>query len=366
MPREDFRDTSDNQVLQTLGLTYPILQGPFGSGHSSAELAAAVSNAGGLGAYGAQHLSGEEILQLAADIRGRTDRPFNLNLWVPRAKEWGEPSSEAREQAYLQQLAPFYQESSLPLPTQAENTLHGYREQIEAVLDARPAVFSFVFGIPEAEILKRCAERGIKTLGAATTVAEAVALERAGVDMVIASGLEAGGHRPAFLTEPEPRSLLTTFALLPQVRDAVSIPVIAAGGIADNRGVRAAMALGADAVQVGTAFLACEESGASGLHKQLLRKKDGVDTVMTRVVSGRMARYIRNRLTEASAGWADPALPYPLQMSVMRPLSRASIASNNPDFATLAAGQVTGLSRHVHAAELMAALVGEPVAGPGT
>lgn len=356
----------ENSVIKALGVTYPVLQGPFGSGHSSAELAAAVSNAGGLGAYGAHHLSGEAIRVLAADIRSRTDKPFNLNLWVPRDREWGEPFSKVREQAYLKQVAPLYHEMSLTPPGAAENPLHDYREQIEAILEARPAVFSFVFGIPEPEILERCAERGIKTLGAATTVAEAVALENAGVDMVIASGLEAGGHRPAFLTEPEPRGLLTTFALLPKVRDAVSIPVIAAGGIADNRGVRAAMALGADAVQVGTAFLACAESGASDLHKQLLRKKEGVDTVMTRVVSGRMARYIRNRLTESSDSWPDQALPYPLQMSVTRPLSRASTANNNRDFATMAAGQITGLSRHVHAAELLSALVADTdaVTGP--
>ncbi|WP_160152423.1 nitronate monooxygenase family protein [Microbulbifer sp. ALW1] len=356
MRREDFRD---NPVAQSLGLTYPVFQGPFGSGHSSAELAAAVSNAGGLGAYGAHHLSGEGILALAADIRKRTDKPFNLNLWIPRDQEWGQPFSKSREQTYLKKIAPLYQEMSLSPPAAAENPLHDYEEQVEAILAARPAVFSFVFGIPEPSILDRCAERGIKTLGAATTVAEAVALESAGVDMVIASGLEAGGHRPAFLTEPEPRTLLTTFALLPRVRDAVSIPVIAAGGIADHRGVRAAMALGADAVQVGTAFLACEESGASDMHKRLLRERESVDTVLTRVVSGRMARYIRNRLTEASDVWDDPALPYPFQMSVTRPLSRASTASNNPNFATMAAGQIIGLSRHVHAAELLSALVGE-------
>lgn len=361
MRTEEFRD---NPVVEALGLTYPVLQGPFGSGHSSAELAAAVSNAGGLGAYGAHHLSGEEILALAGDIRSRSDKPFNLNLWIPRGQEWGEPSGREREKAYIQQLAPFYEELSLAPPDAAKNPLHDYDDQVEALLEARPAVFSFVFGIPERSVLARCAERGIKTLGAATTVAEAVALEEAGVDMVIASGLEAGGHRPAFLTEPEPRSLLTTFTLLPKVRDAVSIPVIAAGGIADSRGVRAALALGADAVQVGTAFLACEESGASSLHKQLLRKKGGVDTVMTRVVSGRMARYIRNRLTEASDGWTDPALPYPLQMSVTRPLSSASTASGHPDFATMAAGQVTGLSCQVHAAELLSALMNEADVAP--
>ncbi|QIL91301.1 nitronate monooxygenase [Microbulbifer sp. SH-1] len=347
-------------ITRNLGLRFPILQGPFGSGHSSAELAAAVTNAGGLGAYGAHHLSGEEILALAGDIRRRCDGPFNLNLWIPREKEWGPASDPARELAYLQRLAPMYRELSLLEPAHAENPLHRFEDQVEAVLEARPAVFSFVFGIPTPSILARCAERGIRTLGAATTVAEAVALEAAGVDMVIASGLEAGGHRPAFLTEPDPRSLLTTFTLLPQVRDAVSIPVIAAGGIADRRGVRAAMALGADAVQVGTAFLACNESGASRLHKRLLHQQGSTDTVLTRVASGRMARYIRNRLTESSAGWPDPALPYPFQMSLTQSLSRASMDRNLPDFATMAAGQTAGLCRHFSAAELMAALIEDP------
>lgn len=349
----------NNPVTRALGIRYPILQGPFGSGHSSVELAAAVSNAGGLGAYGAHHLSGEEILALAAGIRARTSRPFNLNLWIPRPSEWGQPMSEAREASYLQRMKPFYEELDLPAPTRAENPLHDIREQIEALLEARPAVFSFVFGIPDKKILERCAERGIVTLGAATCVAEAEALERAGVDMLVASGLEAGGHRPAFLDEPQPHSLLGTFALLPKIRDAVSIPVIAAGGVADRRGVNAAFALGADAVQVGTAFLACDESGANPLHRSLLRKPEGCDTVLTRAVSGRMARYIHNRLTESCARWPDPALPYPLQMSLTRPLAKTSAERGSADFATMAAGQIAGLSRHHSAADLMASLVAD-------
>lgn len=349
----------NNLVTRALGIQYPILQGPFGSGHSSTELAAAVSSAGGLGAYGAHHLSGEQILALAADIRARTARPFNLNLWIPRPSEWGQPTSGAREADYLQRIRPFFEELDLPPPARIDNPLHDFDEQVEALLEARPAVFSFVFGIPDKKILERCAERGITTLGAATCVAEALALERAGVDMLVASGLEAGGHRPAFLEEPQPRSLLSTFALLPKIRDAVSIPVIAAGGIADRRGVDAAFALGADAVQVGTAFLACDESGASPLHRSLLRDPEGCNTVLTRAVSGRMARYIRTRLTEATAQWPDPALPYPLQLSLTRPLARASTARGSADFATMAAGQVAGLSRHRSAAELMASLVAD-------
>lgn len=362
LPESDKQGVSDtmwesNSVTRALGIQHPILQGPFGSGHSSAELAAAVSNAGGLGAYGAHHLSGEQILALAADIRRRSERPFNLNLWIPRPAEWGRPMDESRETAYLQQLGPLHEQLDLPPPARASNSLHDFNEQVEALLEARPAVFSFVFGIPERSILERCAERGIVTLGAATCVAEALALEDAGVDMVVASGLEAGGHRPAFVEEPQPRSLLSTFALLPRVRDAVSIPVIAAGGIGDRRGVAAALALGADAVQIGTAFLACEESGASALHRSLLRDPDGCDTVLTRAVSGRLARYIRNRLTESADQWPDPALPYPLQLSLTRPLAKASVDRGSADFATMAAGQIAGLSRHRRAAELMASLV---------
>ncbi|MFC6633879.1 NAD(P)H-dependent flavin oxidoreductase [Microbulbifer taiwanensis] len=349
----------NNPVTSALGIQHPILQGPFGSGHSSAGLAAAVSNAGGLGAYGAHHLSGEQILALAKDIRAKTSHPFNLNLWIPRQAEWGLPMGEAREAAYLQQIKPFFEELDLPPPARAENPLHDFDEQVEALLEARPAVFSFVFGIPDRNILECCAERGIATLGAATSVEEALALERAGVDMLVASGLEAGGHRPAFLEEPQPRSLMSTFSLLPKIRDAVSIPVIAAGGIADRRGVDAAFALGADAVQIGTAFLACDESGASPLHRSLLRQPEGCDTVLTRAVSGRMARYIRNRLTEATAAWPDPALPYPLQMSLTRPLARASAERGSADFATMAAGQIAGLSQHRRAAELMASLVAD-------
>lgn len=349
----------NNPVTRTLGIPYPIFQGPFGSGHSSAELAAAVSNAGGLGAYGAHHLPGDQILALAADIRRRTDRPFNLNLWIPRQTEWNSAVDGERETTYLRQISPFYRELDLPLPAHATDPLHNFEEQVEAVLEARPAVFSFVFGIPDPSVLERCAERGIATLGAATCVEEAVALERAGVDMLVASGLEAGGHRPAFLQKPAAPALLSTFALLPQIRDAVSIPVIAAGGIADHRGTKAAFALGADAVQLGTAFLACNESGASAAHKALLQAPGNCDTVLTRVYSGRLARYIRNRLTESAAAWEDAALPYPLQLSLSRPLTQAAAERGNSDFAAMATGQVSGLVRHHRAAELMQSLVAD-------
>lgn len=353
----------DNTVTRQLGIQYPILQGPFGSGHSSVELAAAVSNAGGLGAYGAHNLPAEKILALIGEIRGKTAQPFNINLWVPAShndsREWGRPLDKPREQAYLRQIKPFFEQLDVPLPAEVVSEEQDFDAQIEAILEARPAAFSFVFGIPSARILKRCAERGIVTIGAATCVAEALALEKAGVDMLVASGLEAGGHRPAFLAQPQAPSLLSSFALIPQIRDAVSIPLIAAGGIADRRGLLAATALGADAVQVGTAFLACAESGASQLHKSALRAGHEVETALTRVYTGRLARYIKNRLIEAASEWPDMALPYPFQAALTRPLAQAAATQGTADSAAMATGQVTGLIRHTRAAELIQSLLGK-------
>jgi nitronate monooxygenase len=350
---------NDTRITQRLGIDYPIIQGPFGGGPSTPELTAAVSNAGGLGSYGAHNLSPDQIEDVARSIRHRTDRPFALNLWVDQPSIDETISSIVDETDYLRQMAPIFQESGLSIPRRSASEEHDFEAQVEAVLLSNPAVFSFVFGIPSPEILRACREREILTVGAATTVEEAVAIEKAGVDMIVATGLEAGGHRPAFLRPPDPSTLLGTFSLLPQICDAVNIPVIAAGGIADGRGLLAAQVLGAEAAQIGTAFLACIESGASELHRKALLGESVTPTILTRVYSGRLARYLLNSLIETAEAWPVTALPFPNQSGLMRPLKTAAVTQKNSELMSMAAGQSAPLISHSRASELIESIVQE-------
>lgn len=296
---------SDLRTL--LGITHPIVLGPFG-GLSSVSLTAAVSEAGGLGSYGLYGYDGDRIRQTAADLRAATDRPFALNLWLPTGDE---VTPDATYTAYAQALQPFFEAVGIEVPARPERFLPPFEEQLEAVWEAAPAVLSVVYGVPPRELVAEAHRRGIRLIGTATTVAEAVALEDGGVDAVVATGMEAAGHRVSFLRAPE-ESLVGTFALVPQVADAVSIPVIAAGAIADRRGVAAALALGADGVQVGTAFLRTRQSAANDAHRAAIDETAAEESVLTRAMSGRLARGARNRAVRAiEAGGFIP--PFPAQ-----------------------------------------------------
>ena len=346
-----------NAVAQRLNIQRPILQGPFGGGLSSVDLVVAVGEAGGLGSFGAHHLDGAGIRTINEQIRSRSARPFAFNLWLPHV-ERGE-SLVAAEQGqdyamHAQRLGAWYAELGIDAPSPPARYLPDFDEQVEAVLDARPSVFSFVFGVPAADVLERCRSLGILTLGAATTVEEAQALQNAGVDLIVATGFEAGGHRVSFLQRPED-SLTGGLALLPQVVDAVRVPVIAAGGIADGRGILAALSLGAQAVQIGTAFLACEESNASALHRQQLFSASARRTALTRAFSGRLARGIRNRMVEELAG--DSVASYPLQGWLTAAMKAPALRQQRADLMPLWCGQSAGLLKHRRAAELMRALV---------
>lgn len=344
-----------SELERRLALEVPIVQGPFGGGFSTPRLAAAVSGAGGLGSFGAHQLSPSAILDSAASIRALTARPFALNLWVSnRDFEGGLP--RAGVERMMERLAPYARELGIEPAAPIEQTIHRFEDQAQAVLEARPAVFSFVFGVPRPEILRECRRRDIATIGAATTPDEARALEQAGVDAVVASGFEAGGHRPSFLARAE-ESLMGTMSLVPLVRQAVRLPVIAAGGIADFRGVRAAMTLGAQAAQVGTAFLACEESGAPELHRRMLFEPARRRTVLSRVYSGRLARGISNRLHEELKD--SELLPYPAQGWAVGTLRAAALAQGRSDLVAMWCGQSAGLLRARRAEELMATLTSE-------
>ncbi|MEU8244267.1 nitronate monooxygenase [Actinoplanes missouriensis] len=338
-----------------LGIDVPIIQGPFGGGLSSVALTAAVSGAGGLGSFGAHHLDPDAITALVTDLTAAVPegRPFNVNLWVPHPQE----ARLRPAPADFARLRPLYQRLGTPAPT-SYTPPPAFEDQVAALLAAQPPVISFVMGVPPADVVDEARRRGIVTIGTATTVDEAVAVEAAGLDIVVASGSDAGGHRGAFL-RPVTESLVGTFSLVPQVVDAVSIPVVAAGGIADRRGVAAAHALGAAGVQIGTGFLATTESGASPVHKAALTGPDARITVLTRLFSGRHARGILNPLIRELAAEEANVPEYPVQNALMQPLRRAAAARNEPGYVNLWAGQSAALSRPVTAREYLAMLAAD-------
>jgi nitronate monooxygenase len=346
----------DTEVARRLGLAAPIVQGPFGSGLSSVDLVVAVSESGGLGSFGVHHLDGAGIRKVAGDIRARTQRPFALNLWLPLGDSDDPQVSETRWNAARELLRPYFTELDLPLPARPARFGPHFDEQLETVLALKPPVFSFIFGVPKPEVLERCRRDGIRTVGAATTAAEARLLADAGVDMIVATGFEAGGHRVSFLMEPED-CLTGTLALVPQVVDTVKVPVIAAGGMADGRGIAAALRLGASAVQIGTAFLACEESNAAPLHRAKLFSADARRTSLTRAFTGRLARSIHNDFIEAMRGKEAALAPYPVHAWLTAQLRAAALAAGRADMISLWAGQGAPLLKHRHAAEVMRSLI---------
>lgn len=334
-----------------LGIDHPIVQGPFGGGLSTVALAATVAEDGGLGSYGAHITAPEQIAGLVADLKAATTRSFAVNLWVPHPGERDVPGDLAKHVARLQ---PYYDELGASPPGPDKLLGQDFTAQIEALLAAEPPAISFVMGIPSAQVVTEARRRGIVTIGTATTVDEAVAIEAAGLDAVVASGSDAGGHRGAFL-RPVTESLVGTFSLVPQVADAVSIPVVAAGGIADGRGIAAALTLGADGVQIGTGFLATEESAASEVHRAALCGPEARVTVLTRLFSGRHARAIPNRFIREMAAYEDEVPPYPIQNSLMLPIRR----TGHPDYVNLWAGQSAALTHPRSAKDYLEALVTE-------
>lgn len=342
-----------------LGIKYPLVQGPFGGGLSSVALTSAVSNTGGLGSFGGQPYTAKEIIETCIEIRKKTSNPFNINLWVNDRDDRLSTFTDEDYQKLCDLFSPYFKELGLSLPEKPKELGPKFEEQVEAIFEMKPAVFSFVYGIPSVDILEKCRTLGIKTVGAATTVDEAIALEKAGVDAIVATGVEAGGHRVSFLNSPE-ESLISTFALIPQVADSVKIPIIAAGGIADARGIKAALALGADAVQMGTAFLATNQSNATQDHKDILFSDKAKYTILTKIFTGRLARGINNRLTKELKDKENLLAPYPLQSKFMSLLKAYSATpDSNPDFKFYWAGQSAMLLKHRDADKLIKAIVNE-------
>jgi nitronate monooxygenase len=344
------------KVTERLGIQYPIIQGPFGGGASSAKLVSSVSNAGGLGSYGAYHLQPAEIEEINTSIKTLTQRPYAINLWVSDVDIDNNDFSIEEFEKLKAVFKPFFDELKIPLPEKPEPVVSKFEKQAETILRIKPPVFSFVFGIPSGEIIRECKRQQIVTIGTATTLDEATALENARVDLIVATGFEAGGHRPSFLHSAE-ESLTGTFALIAQIADNINTPIIAAGGIIDARGIVAALTLGASAAQIGTAFLACEESNALPEHRQILFSKRARHSTLTRSFSGRLARGIPGTISEATK--ESHVAPFPLQRTFMRSLQKAAIEQGRRDILTFWAGQGAPILKHRKATDLFNSLVAE-------
>lgn len=345
----------DRRLVDLFGIELPILQAPMAGAQGSA-LAIAVSQAGGLGALPCAMLSPERIRQEAAAIRAATPCPFNLNFFCHRPPQ---PDSE-RDAAWRARLTPYYVELGLDpsaaLAGASRRPFDG--AACELVEELRPAVVSFHFGLPDKTLWERVRAAGARILSSATTVEEARWLEANGCDAIVAQGFEAGGHRGTFLGGSV-ETQVGTMALVPQVVDAVSVPVVAAGGIADGRGIAAAFALGASAVQIGTAYLRCPEALVSEVHRRALSEVADDGTALTNVFSGRPARGIVNRLMRELGPMSEIVPEFPLAGVAVGPLRTASEAANAPDFAQMWAGQAAPLGREASAGGLTRRLATE-------
>jgi nitronate monooxygenase len=345
----------NRRMLDLLKIDHPIIQAPMGGGHISQAMPVAVCAAGGLGSFPCSALTAAQLRDVVAKIRAQTTKPLNINFFCHVTKR-----DAAVEAAWLKRLTSYYTELGVDppeFPTGSSRPPFG-AEMCDAVIELRPEVVSFHFGLPEKSLVDRLKAAGCVILSSATTVAEALWLEEHGVDAVIAQGVEAGGHRAMFLTS-DPASQLGTLALVPQVVDAVKVPVIAAGGIADGRGIAAALALGASAVQMGTAYLLCPEATISALHRAAIKSANGKVTAISNVLTGRPARVIVNRIVREIGPLATDVPSFPLGGVALEPLRKKAEPQGSADFSGLYAGEAAALCRELPAGDLTLKLAAE-------
>jgi nitronate monooxygenase len=335
-------------LQQLLGISLPIIQAPMAGAQGSA-MAIAVSDAGGLGSLPCAMLAPDALRKELAAIRAATARPFNVNFFCHVPPE-PDAAAEAR---WRDTLAPYYREFGIdPAAIPAGPGRLPFDDQAADILDEfRPPVVSFHFGLPEARLMQRVKASGAKVLASATTVEEALWLEQRGVDAIIAQGIEAGGHRGIFLTT-DLSTQMGTLALVRQVADAVKVPVIAAGAIADARGVAAAMAMGAAGVQAGTVYLLCPESTISAIHRAALASPQARHTALTNLFTGRPARGIVNRVIRELGPVNDQVPRFPLATSAIAPLRAKAESQGSGDFSPLWSGQNATGCKAVPAAEI--------------
>lgn len=340
-------------AIGTLAIDHPVVLAPMGGGPGTPELAAAVSNAGGFGILGTAYLTPAELAEAVSRTRSLTARPFGVNLF---AGGWEQPRG-ADAAAMLSMLAEAHARLGIAAPALPEVGPDPFPSQLEAVLEARPAVFTFTFGVPSAEQLARVRAAGVQAWGTATTTSEARILADAGVDAIVAQGAEAGAHRGTFAA-PFDEAMMPVMELVRAIRAAVDLPVIAAGGIMNGRDIAAVLAAGASAAALGTAFLVCPESGAPDAHKRAILEAREDTTVITRAFSGRPARGQRNEWIDM-IGDVDAILPYPLQNALTRPMRKAAALQGDRRYLSLWAGTNADRARAMPAGELVRTLVDE-------
>jgi len=341
------------RLQELLGIKLPIVQAPM-AGSQGSELAIAVSNAGGLGSLPCALLGVDAMRAELAAIRARTDQPYNVNFFCHTP-----PTVDAkREAVWRELLSPYFREYGIDASESADGALRApfSAAAADVLEDFRPKVVSFHFGLPSADLVRRVKSWGSKVLSSATTVEEALWLERRGVDAIIAQGAEAGGHRGMFLSA-DLTTQAGTFALLPQVVKAVGVPVIAAGGIADATGVAAALSLGAAGVQLGTAYLLCPEAKTSAVHRAALKSRPASHTALTNLFSGRPARGIVNRLMTELGPINDAAPAFPLAANALAPLRKKAESAGAGDFSPMWAGQNVSGCQEISAAALTRELI---------
>ena len=344
----------NRRLLDLFKVDHPIIQAPMGGGHISLDMPVAVCGSGGLGSFPCSSLTAAQLRDVVAKIRTQTAKPLNLNFFCHVTQR-----DAAVETAWLKRLAPYYAEFDVDPPQFPANARPPFNaEMCDVIVELRPTVVSFHFGLPEKSLVDRLKATGCLILSTATTVAEARWLEEGGVDAIIAQGIEAGGHRGMFLTS-DLASQLGTLVLVPQVVDAVKVPVIAAGGIADGRGIAAALALGASGVQMGTAYLLCPEATISALHRAAIKSAKDQLSAVSNVLTGLPARVLVNRIVREVGPLAAGVPSFPLGAVALGPLRAKAESRGSADFTGLYAGEAAALCRELPAGELTVKLAAE-------
>ncbi|WP_082234885.1 NAD(P)H-dependent flavin oxidoreductase [Halobacillus massiliensis] len=340
-----------NDFTKMTGIKHPIVQAGMAGGITTSDLVAGVSKAGALGTIGAGYMNADALEKMLNEIKDLTTSPYGVNLFIPERPEINEKElKEATEK-----LAPYRKELNIE-KNELPSLPNEFNRQLELIIKHQVPVCSFTFGVPDRDIVRELKKQGIIVIGTATTVEEALINEENGVDAVTAQGSEAGGHRGTFKDSFE-KGMIGMMSLVPQVVDKVQIPVIAAGGIMDGRGLLAAQVLGAQGVQMGTAFVTSVESGAKSLHKEAILHTAEDQTVITSAFSGKPARGIENQFTREMQSVDTP--PYPLQNSLTKEIRKEAAAQNKPDYMSLWSGQSPRLSRHLSAAAIIEQVMAE-------
>lgn len=334
-----------SELTKVLGIQHPIIQAPMAGGITTSRLVAEVSNSGALGMIGAGYMTPQQMREQIREIKTLSSYPFGINLFVPN--EFSRTEEEIEEvnqllKPILRQLGVHESAGEMPDFNEIKATFH---EQIKVVIDEQVPVCSFTFGIPPREIIENLKQQGITVIGTATTVKEAIEIEKSGMDVIVVQGSEAGGHRGHFL-DGHRESLVGLMSLIPQVADLVNIHVVAAGGIMDGRGLTASLCLGAQGVQMGTAFLTCLESGASDVHiEEILNAKED-EIVLTRSFSGKWARGVKNNFISDMQPFEDSFPPFPIQNTLTQQMRQAASSQQNREYMSLWSGQSPRLAKN--------------------